>query len=33
MDWRITLTWLAMIFVGIGIYFLPVARLIETFAD
>ncbi len=32
-DWRVVVAWLAITFVGAVVYFLPVARLIERFAE
>jgi hypothetical protein len=32
-DWRMVLTWLGLNFLAGLIYFLPVARLVEAFAE
>jgi hypothetical protein len=32
-DWQLVVAWLAIAFAGTAVYFLPVARLIERFAE
>lgn len=32
-DWQLVVAWLAIAFVGTAVYSLPVARLIERFAE